>query len=168
MKKVAFPIIFLLFAGLIPGAPTSLKLVDGSLVKGEITSTTSSDVTVATEFGVVRVPILKLTEETKKAVGIGGPVNPQQPEAKIAALEARVKALEEENAQLRRQLAQSSRQGTPAPALSPAPGKPAPAAVSGSFTISSTGKRHNSNCRYFGSGKPCGPTDGVACKICGG
>ena len=39
-----------------------------------------------------------------------------------------------------------------------------------SYTISSTGKRHNSNCRYFHSAKsrPCGPTSGVACKVCGG
>jgi hypothetical protein len=36
--------------------------------------------------------------------------------------------------------------------------------------ISSTGKRHNSSCRYYGTGKckPCGPKDGVACKVCGG
>ena len=33
-----------------------------------------------------------------------------------------------------------------------------------SYTISSTGKRHNSRCRYYGSGRPCGPTDGVACN----
>jgi hypothetical protein len=37
-----------------------------------------------------------------------------------------------------------------------------------SYTISSTGKRHNSNCRYYGKGRPSGPTDGIACKICGG
>jgi hypothetical protein len=36
--------------------------------------------------------------------------------------------------------------------------------------ISGTGKRHNKNCRYYGtgSGHPCGPNDGVPCKICGG
>ncbi|WP_156345259.1 hypothetical protein [Verrucomicrobium spinosum] len=36
------------------------------------------------------------------------------------------------------------------------------------WTISSTGKRHNSNCRYYGRGSSCGPTAGIACKICGG
>lgn len=40
----------------------------------------------------------------------------------------------------------------------------------GSHWLSSTGKRHNSSCRYFKSskGRPCGPGEGVACKICGG
>jgi TPR repeat protein len=37
-----------------------------------------------------------------------------------------------------------------------------------SWTLSSTGKRHNNRCRYFGSGKSCGQNDGVACKVCGG
>jgi hypothetical protein len=39
-----------------------------------------------------------------------------------------------------------------------------------SYTISSTGKRHNSNCRYYTSprSRPCGPKDGIACKVCGG
>jgi endonuclease/exonuclease/phosphatase family metal-dependent hydrolase len=32
------------------------------------------------------------------------------------------------------------------------------------YTISSTGKRHDSRCRY-GSGRPYGPTEGVQCKI---
>lgn len=36
------------------------------------------------------------------------------------------------------------------------------------YSISSTGKRHNSGCRYYNPSKPCGPSDGVACKICGG
>lgn len=34
----------------------------------------------------------------------------------------------------------------------------------------SSGKRHNSKCRYYqnSKGRLCGPNDGVACKICGG
>jgi len=41
---------------------------------------------------------------------------------------------------------------------------------SGGHCLSATGKRHNSSCRYYGSSKcrPCGPKDGVACKVCGG
>ena len=41
---------------------------------------------------------------------------------------------------------------------------------SGDYWLSSTGKRHNSSCRYYKSskGRPCGATDGVACKTCGG
>lgn len=42
-------------------------------------------------------------------------------------------------------------------------------AMSHWLTISS-GKRHNSSCRYFknSNGKLCGSTEGVACKVCGG
>lgn len=40
----------------------------------------------------------------------------------------------------------------------------------GEYWLSSTGKRHNSSCRYYKSskGRPCGAKDGVACKTCGG
>ena len=43
--------------------------------------------------------------------------------------------------------------------------------VEGKFWItSSSRKRHNSSCRYFqkSNGGPCGPDDGIPCKICGG
>jgi hypothetical protein len=37
------------------------------------------------------------------------------------------------------------------------------------FTISSTGKRHNSTCRYYGKGRSVSDRKrGIACKICGG
>ncbi len=50
-----------------------------------------------------------------------------------------------------------------------APSKPSSAAVEYWITTSS-GKRHNSGCRYFGTsrGRPGGATEGTACKICGG
>jgi micrococcal nuclease len=40
----------------------------------------------------------------------------------------------------------------------------------GYWMTDSSSKRHNSSCRYFhnSKGHPCGPNDGVACKICGG
>lgn len=62
----------------------------------------------------------------------------------------------------------------PLPAAGLPPAKTAPSreddSESGKYCLSSTGKRHNSSCRYYGSSKcrPCGPKDGVACKICGG
>jgi hypothetical protein len=61
----------------------------------------------------------------------------------------------------------------PAPSTaSPArvvPSKPSSAAVEYWITTSS-GKRHNSGCRYFQTsrGRPGGATEGTACKICGG
>ena len=50
-----------------------------------------------------------------------------------------------------------------------APSKPSSAAVEYWITTSS-GKRHNSGCRYFQTsrGRPGGSTEGTACKICGG
>jgi len=36
------------------------------------------------------------------------------------------------------------------------------------YSISKTGKRHNSGCRYYNSSYSCGPNDGIACKVCGG
>jgi hypothetical protein len=37
------------------------------------------------------------------------------------------------------------------------------------LTLSSS-KRHNSGCRYYRNsrGRPCGPDEGIPCKICGG
>ena len=57
---------------------------------------------------------------------------------------------------------------TPSPARV-VPSKPSSAAVEYWITTSS-GKRHNSGCRYFQTsrGRPGGATEGTACKICGG
>jgi hypothetical protein len=64
---------------------------------------------------------------------------------------------------------------TPPP---PAPYTPSPARVVPSkpssaveyWITTSSGKRHNSGCRYFQTsrGRPGGATEGTACKICGG
>ncbi len=60
---------------------------------------------------------------------------------------------------------------TPLPTPSPArvvPSKPSSAAEY--WITTSSGKRHNSGCRYFQTsrGRPGGATEGTACKICGG
>lgn len=38
------------------------------------------------------------------------------------------------------------------------------------YWCTKSGKRHNSNCKYYKTtkGRPCGPNDGTACKLCGG
>ncbi len=95
--------------------------------------------------------------------------------------------LREENQRLR-QLLTPRAPATAATPMPAAPGRPplklapmsaataatpAPASESKStshwLTLSSN-KRHNSGCRYYktGNGKPCGASDGVACKVCGG
>jgi len=55
--------------------------------------------------------------------------------------------------------------------LAPSPSQVQAEAAKGQAWISSTGKRHNSGCRYYGKGKghlTSNPAEGVACKICGG
>ena len=40
----------------------------------------------------------------------------------------------------------------------------------GYWCTKSGNKRHNSSCRYYktSQGHPCGPNDGIPCKLCGG
>ncbi|HLV32501.1 MAG TPA: hypothetical protein VKY57_13110 [Chitinispirillaceae bacterium] len=40
----------------------------------------------------------------------------------------------------------------------------------GYWCTKSGNKRHNSSCRYYkaSQGRPCGPNDGIPCKLCGG
>jgi hypothetical protein len=150
----------------------SFSLSDGSQIKGRIMSATASEVTVMTEFGILRLGLDKLTPESRAKVTEGAKPDVDALLKRVAELEAKVQQLQQENEALRRQAlaaptpgyrpASSSNSFTPS---SSAPQQPASGA---GYTISSTGKRHNSGCRYFGSGRSCGPTDGVACKICGG
>lgn len=169
-----------LLFGLAIAAPVELKLKDGTILKGEVAPAKPgeirTDVVVTTDYGVSRIPIEKLTDEAKVKIGLGKPLTATEYEAHIKSLQARIKSLEEENARLRREMAGSGTAPARPAALTPTPSAPraTPAdppeqpSAGGAHSISSTGKRHNSRCRYYGSGKPCGATDGVACKICGG
>lgn len=161
----------LLIWGLIATAvatPSVLKLNDGSVIKGEISpaSPTATEVVVTTEFGVIRVPMDKISPESRRAAGIGQPASSAQYEARISQLEAKVRQLEAENASLRR-----AATATPTTRPQQFIAQPTQASETSSglgYSRSSTGKRHNSRCRYYTPGSPCGPSDGVPCKICGG
>ncbi|MCB1279228.1 serine protease [Prosthecobacter sp.] len=63
----------------------------------------------------------------------------------------------------------SREEGNPAPQTAAGTKQPAAggAPITG-WSLSSSGTRHNSNCRYFRPQSPCQATDGKACKICGG
>ena len=94
---------------------------------------------------------------------------------RITELEAIVESLRKDNAALRQQLqaATAARLAPPAPAATMpvraiSSTANAPAQDSLSYTVRSTGKRHNSRCRYYGSGRPAGPNKGIPSKICGG
>lgn len=150
--------------------PIELSLLDGSRIKGRIVSATASEVTVMSDFGVLRIALEKLTPESRAKATEGSKPDVDALVRRVAELEAKVSQLQQENETLRRQA-----MATPAPAFRPSgaqsltPSTPTARPSAGSsFTMSSTGKRHNSGCRYYGTGRSCGPTEGIACKICGG
>ena len=155
------------------------KLLDGSSVKGVVMARSANEITLQTEIGTLRIPTTKLTAETKKRL-LPLPTSTGDQEATIAKMEARIAALEAENQDLRKRLVAAT-QAAPRNGISPSTGitpttppsvrrvAPVDNGVGGlTYSISSTGKRHNSRCRYFTSGTQCGPNQGVACKICGG
>lgn len=161
--------------GLLPGqqGPSELLLNDGSKIKGRVMSVSATEVTVMADFGVLRIELAKLTPETRTKLTEANKPDTDALLRRITELEARVSQLQQENEQLRRQVATNT---TPAPTYRPTPGVQSltpsggssPATAGRQVSISSTGKRHNSGCRYYAGGRPCGPTDGIACKLCGG
>jgi hypothetical protein len=108
----------------------------------------------------------------------------------IEALRAEIAALKKENETLRREnqtilklLAErngstNTTAASTTPTNVPPRSAPAPAARTPAtggvralnYWLSSSSTRHNSKCRYFGTGKghACGPTEGKACGVCGG
>ena len=152
----------------IPAGKISLKLIGGDTISGSPGPVKDGSVSMVTEYGVVRVPVEKLSEESKAKLGITGAVEAPALKKRIAELEALVERLREENATLRK----ASQPGiVPSPIPATRQGiVPNPQPISGgAYRLTSTGKRHNSRCRYFSSaGRACSATEGVACKICGG
>jgi len=158
---------------------SELTLLDGSKLRGKIVSATASEVTIMTDFGVFRLPLEKLTAESRASVTSGNKRDSAALLQRIAELEARVAQLQSENESLRRAAAATPAQPyrplgisqggvsgySPSGSASIQSGS---SASTSAHTISSTGKRHNSGCRYYGVGRACGPSEGIACKICGG
>lgn len=144
--------------------------MDGSKIKGRVVSMTASEVTVMSDLGVFRIPLEKLTLESRQAITSGSKPDVDALLKRIAELEGKVSQLQQENESLRRQaLAAPTLAYKPSEASSFSPsGSSTKVTAAGSYSLSSTGKRHNSGCRYFGSGRSCGATEGTACKICGG
>lgn len=151
----------------------SLQLTDGSVVKGRVLSQTDDEVTLDSTIGTVTVKKTQLTGDSLRQLTPIAADELAALRARVAQLEKIVAALQEENQALRATFTQQ-------PGVASAASVAAePTAVSQAtatraqtlqYWMSSTGKRHNSNCRYFGvgNGHPCSAQDGVACKICGG
>lgn len=154
----------------VPSTKVTIKLVSGEVMTGTAGTVRDGSLSLITEYGPVRIPVEKLSVETKTKLGIGKEADAEGLRTRIRELEDLVARLREENASLRRGAAPAIQ-----PALSGAaagaratPSSP-PATEGGGYRISSTGKRHNSRCRYFNSaGRAGSANEGVACKICGG
>lgn len=148
----------------------TIKLVSGEMMTGTVGSVRDGSLSLTTEYGAVRIPVEKLSPETKTKLGIGVEVDAESLRVRIRELEDLVTRLREENATLRRGASPAVQpeisggtagvRSTPSAAATP---------EGGGYKISSTGKRHNSRCRYFNSaGRAGSANEGVACKVCGG
>lgn len=153
-----------------PATKVTIKLVSGEVMTGTAGAVRDGSLSLITEYGPVRIPVEKLSVETKTKLGIGKEADVEGLRTRVRELEDLVARLREENAALRRGAA---------PAIQPAAGGAATGARAmpssalstdgGEYRISSTGKRHNSRCRYYNSaGRAGSANEGVACKICGG
>ena len=101
--------------------------------------------------------------------------NTRQFSEEIKKLESENETLKGEIQNLRIQLSQISppaaaQQSTPSPYQASVGDSGEQKQVAGYWLTSSSRKRHNSSCRYYqnSNGKPCGPEEGIPCKICGG
>jgi hypothetical protein len=152
--------------------PVKLALVGGDSITGTVSGVKNGEVSVITDYGVIRVPVTKLTEDSRKKLGVSADANVAQPEKRIAELEALVERLRAENAQLRRHPLPTPTPTQAQPLTGGGTNKVTPShpAQAGSYWISSTGKRHNARCRFYGTGKgrSGSASDGVVCKVCGG
>jgi hypothetical protein len=146
---------------------TTIKLLSGETIAGKVAGIKDDSVSLATDYGVVRIPVSKITEESRKNLNIPEETDVGKLKNRITELEALVASLREENANLRKSEIASPSKATPSPKEA---AKPAPTGEAGlTYKLSTSGKRHNSRCRYFSSaGDGCGPNDGEPCKVCGG
>lgn len=157
-------------AGAQDAAKSTVKLTSGEVMSGVVGAVKDGSLSLITEYGPVRIPLDKISPESKAKLGISGDTaNAAALAARVRELEALVERLREENAMLRRAGA--------SPAANPAVSRVTPSSgastespgVGTGYRISSTGKRHNSRCRYYSSNGRAGTAnEGVACKVCGG
>lgn len=169
---VAFAVTGKLFA-----SPVTLELKSGSKIKGDLVSWDGQQATVKADFGEVKLSKAQLSQEALSELALSSG-DASALKAKITELQSMVESLRRDNAALREQLAGAASRPVAPPVAAPMPagaigfaGAPAAAApAGGGYWISSTGKRHNANCRYYqtSKGRPGSATEGTPCKTCGG
>ena len=151
----------------------SITKIDGSTVEGKVISKSAKEVLLETRTGPVRISTSQLDPSSKKRLDI----TPEKEisSAQYSLLEAKVAALELENQSLRKQLQELKASGGksigadgPPPASTTGVDQTKSAAKGTGFSLSASGKRHNSRCRFYDAAKACNQNEGTACKICGG
>lgn len=158
-------------------APITLELQSGSTIKGELVKWDGEQAIVKAEFGEFTLSRSQLSEKALSELSLSSG-DASALKAKITELQAMVESLRRDNAALREQLAGAAARPVAPPVAAPMPvgamgfaAAPAAAAsAGGGYWISSTGKRHNANCRYYqtSKGRPGSATEGTPCKTCGG
>jgi hypothetical protein len=153
---------------------STVKLVSGEVMSGTVGAVKDGSLSLITEYGPVRIPLEKISPESKSKLGISvDPANAAALAVRVRELEALVARLREENATLRRAGVPSVAPETTAPSVSRFTSSLVAATegagAAAAYRISSSGKRHNSRCRYYNSAGRAGTAnEGVACKVCGG
>jgi hypothetical protein len=164
-------------APFLSAGPITLELKSGSKIKGELVSWDGEQATVKADFGEVKLSKTQLSEDALSELSLSSG-DASALKAKITELQSMVESLRRDNAALREQLAGAAARPIAPHVAAPRPvgamGFAAPGAgaahVGGGYWISSTGKRHNANCRYYqtSKGRPGSATEGTPCKKCGG
>lgn len=178
MKKVwALIAALATYSAVVCAGPIALELKSGSKIKGELVRWDGEQAVVKAEFGEVKLSKAQLSQEALSELALSSG-DASALKAKITELQAMVESLRRDNAALREQLAGAAARPVAPPVAAPRPagamGFAAPSAgvadAGGGYWISSTGKRHNANCRYFqtSKGRPGSATEGTPCKTCGG
>lgn len=174
LLRSALPVfVFLIFTtGKVLATPITLELSGGSNITGELIKWDGQNATIKAEFGEVVLKKEQISQKSLQNLALSSG-DASALKARIAELESTVESLRRDNAALRQQLQATAsnpvtapRQTSTAITSQPAGGS----ATEAAYWISSTGKRHNSGCRYYRNcqGRPGTASEGVACKICGG
>ncbi len=177
MKTSLIAAVVLSLQSLAAASPITLELKSGSTIKGELVSWNGEQATVKADFGEVKLSKAQLSSSALSELALSSG-DASALKAKITELQSTVDSLRRDNAALREQLAGAASRPAAPPVAAPRPSSAAGFSASsaavdpagGGYWISSTGKRHNANCRYYqtSKGRPGSASEGVGCKICGG
>lgn len=173
-----------------PQLPHRIELTSGAKIYGDVQVRSAAGITLRGWDGKsYKFDRSQLTAHTIAELGLpeqqqpaatSTPAKPQTSDAsggeqKNKDLEQTIKAFQADNAALRDQLRTAttkppSTTSTQNAVQVPSTFSPAVQDASQGYWLSSTGKRHNKSCRYYGTGRgrPCAPNEGVPCKLCGG